>query len=215
MPPCRVCMPQVEGDALAGLTLLLDLPPAQRREAEALARRLGAEVGSRTGQVCQLLQAFQDSLGHVLLRFGVRVWGSDPHNTFALPACMPSTLEVHRFPAAFLQVPFQSWAPGVTHVVAAPASWQARSHAAAGRDVVSPTWLEACGEGKRLVPLRPRDYCHMRGDTAAAAVAAWFDDRHATTKLCTSAVGCMVLVEVLCSAARQQSLPADHDAASG
>lgn len=37
--------PQVEGDALAGLTLLLDLPPAQRREAEVMARRLGAEVG--------------------------------------------------------------------------------------------------------------------------------------------------------------------------
>ena len=73
MPPCRICMPQVEGDALAGLTLLLDLPPAQRREAETLARRLGAEVGSRTGQVCQLLQAFQDSMGHVLFRFGVRV----------------------------------------------------------------------------------------------------------------------------------------------
>ena len=41
-------IPQVEGDALAGLTLLLDLPPAQRREAEVLARRLGAEVGART-----------------------------------------------------------------------------------------------------------------------------------------------------------------------
>jgi hypothetical protein len=49
-PPCSVFIstPQVEGDALAGLTLLLDLPPVQRREAEVLARRLGAEVGPRT-----------------------------------------------------------------------------------------------------------------------------------------------------------------------
>lgn len=75
-------------------------------------------------------------------------------------------------------MPFQSWAPGVTHVVAAPASWQARAHAAAGRDVVCPAWLEACGKSGVLAPLRPPDYCHMRGDTAAAAVAAWFDDRH-------------------------------------
>ena len=74
--------PQVEGDALTGLTLLLDLPPAQRREAEVLAMRLGAEVGFNTGQDVQMLEAVrsQESTGKVLVSHV-----SGPYNTVALP----------------------------------------------------------------------------------------------------------------------------------
>lgn len=76
-----------------------------------------------------------------------------------------------------LQVPFQSWAAGVSHVIAEPGSWQARGHAAAGRDVIDAAWLRDCKAGEAAAPLRPRHFCHMRGDTAAAAVADWFDAR--------------------------------------
>lgn len=84
---------------------------------------------------------------------------------------MPSDLHVP------LQALFQSWAPSVTHVLAARGSQQAVAHAAAGRDVLDPAWLHECAAAGVALPLRPWHYCHMGAGTAAAALEDLFEAR--------------------------------------